>query len=75
MNKLITYSGQAILTVQTAALSWDALAGNVTMPVINAAGFIFALLMIAVGNLDRNSIAVPSIIGAILWAITLGAIQ
>jgi hypothetical protein len=75
MKEILTYTGQLVLTFQTAMLTIDALAGDVTMPAINAAGFLFALACIAVGNLDRNSLAIPSIIGAICWAIILGAIR
>ena len=75
MKTLITYCGQIILTFQTAILMIDSLAGDVNMPAINAAGFCFALACIAVGNLDRNSIALPSILGAIFWAVILGAVR
>lgn len=73
MNRLLTYLGQIVLGLQTAILCYACMIETAFVPPGNAAGFMVALIFIALGNLDRDSIAVPSILGAIMWALILGA--
>jgi hypothetical protein len=72
MNKAITYLGQTILSVQTFVLMMDVLSELATVGPLNSAGFLIACVCIAVGNIDRNSIFYPSLLGGIMWSIILG---
>ena len=70
---MITYIGQAVIMLLTAQLTCDVLRGIATIPVHIAGGFCFALICIAAGNMDRNSIFYPSLLGAYCWIIILGS--
>ena len=67
MDRIYTYIGQGILFGFTVMLAINVTLGLATIPVLNASGFMLALMLIAIGNLDRNSIALPSLISMLIW--------
>ena len=72
-NKWFTLIGQIILFCYTVTLAFDVVTGGATIPAYTSGGFIFALLCISLGNLDRDTIAIPSLFSMVAWCIILGA--
>jgi hypothetical protein len=70
-SSLITYIGQAITCTFATVAVVDSLTGNAIIPALTASGFALALLAIAVGNMDRNSIFYPSVYGSACWLVIL----